>query len=97
MKSKSNQILLVLLLISLICSCARNVGDGELVYKLSTPENCNFLNESIKVSYEIVQPQASCMDAFMSSIDKVVEYKGRLFIMAAETNPIYRTNTIFNS
>ena len=95
MKSKSNQIFLVLLLISVICSCARNVGDGELVYTLSTPENCKILDESIKVSYEIVQPQASCMDAFMSSIDKVVEYKGRLFIMAAETNSIYRTNTIF--
>lgn len=95
MKSKSNQILLVLLLISVICSCARNVGDGELVYTLSTPENCKILDESIKVSYEIVQPQASCMDAFMSSIDKVVEYKGRLFIMAAETNSIYRINTIF--
>jgi hypothetical protein len=95
MKSKSNQIFLVLLLISVICSCARNVGDGELVYKLSTPENCNFLNESIKVSYEIVQPQASCTDAYMSAISKIIEHKGRLYIMATETNSILRTNTIF--
>ena len=49
----------------------------------------------MNVSYEIVQPQASCTDAYMSAISKVIEHKGRLYIMATETNSILRTNTIF--
>ena len=87
----------ILLLISFLfaVSCVNKSADEEIVYTLDTPENYKYLGENIKVSYEIVQPQANCLDAYMSAISKVIEHKGRLYIMAAENNSIYRTNTIF--
>ena len=85
---------IILVCVTFFCSCS-DAGNGDTVFTLSIPDNCKFMDGTVKVSYEIVQPQADCLDAFMGSISKVIEHKGYMYIMAAQTNSMLQTNTIF--
>lgn len=94
MKKKFVGAIIIIACFAAIFSCS-NTGSEDVVYTLASPENYKFINETIAVSYEIIQPNASCEDSYLSDISKAIEYKGHLYIMAAENTSIVKTSTIF--
>lgn len=76
-------------LVSFVCvmaffSCAENSNEEEVViYKLAAPEDYKYLDENIKVSYEIITLDNSKEESLLPDISELHVHSNKLYIRAA--------------